>query len=276
MQDRFGLGWRKEIAVGILANLDRIDVLEVISDDYFEASKNERRALKTLSNQIPVVLHGVTLGLASAVPVPTKLLENTACLCEEIQPEYWSEHLAFVRGGGIEIGHLSAPPRTNETIDGAVANLETAKKIVGSLPLIENIATLIEPPGSVYGEAAWINEILKKSGSGLLLDLHNLYANAFNFKFEIPDFLDALPMDRIHAIHLAGGRWVEAFGEKRLLDDHLHDVPDPVYNLLTEIGARTKQPLTVILERDGKYPAIEILLDQLDRARTALAKGRTR
>ena len=274
MTDRFGLGWRKEIAAEILTNLDRIDVLEVISDDYFEASKNERRALKTLSNQVPVILHGVSLGLASAVPVPTKLLENTARLCEEIKPDSWSEHLAFVRGGGIEIGHLTAPPRTRETIEGAINNLNTAKKIVGSLPLVENIATLIEPPASTYDEASWINEIIKNSDAGLLLDLHNLYANAINFKFDALEFLDTIPLDQVKSIHLAGGRWVEAFDEKRLLDDHLHDVPDPVYDLLTEIGARTSQPLTVILERDGKFPAIEILLDQLDRARAALAKGR--
>ena len=27
-------------------------------------------------------------------------------------------------------------------------------------------------------------------------------------------------------------------GERRLLDDHLHDVPDPVYALLREVGRR--------------------------------------
>lgn len=274
MQDRFGLGWRKEIAAEILTNLDRIDILEVISDDYCSASKNERRALKTLSNQVPVTLHGVSLGLASTVPVQKKLLENTARLCEEIKPDSWSEHLAFVRGGGIEIGHLTAPPRTQETIEGAIANLNTAQKIVGSLPLVENIATLIEPPASTYDEASWVSEILKNSEAGLLLDLHNLYANAMNFKFDALEFLDSLPLHQIKSIHLAGGRWVEALDEKRLLDDHLHDVPDPVYDLLTEVGARTSQPLTVILERDGKFPAIEILLGQLDRARAALAKGR--
>ncbi len=274
MQDRFGLGWRKEIAAEILSNLDRIDVVEVISDDYFEASKNERRALKTLSNQVPVTLHGVSLGLASSVPVQKNLLEYTARLCEEIKPDSWSEHLAFVRGGGIEIGHLTAPPRTRETIEGTIANLKTAEKIVGSFPLVENIATLIEPPASTYDEASWVSEILRNSEAGMLLDLHNLYANALNFNFDALEFLDSLPMHQVKSIHLAGGRWVEAFDEKRLLDDHLHDVPDPVYDLLTEIGARTSQPLTVILERDGKFPAIEILLDQLDRARVALAKRR--
>jgi uncharacterized protein (UPF0276 family) len=77
-------------------------------------------------------------------------------------------------------------------------------------------------------------------------------------------------------VHLAGGRWIGASGARRLLDDHLHDVPEPVYDLLAEVGARAPYPVTVILERDGRYPPIEILLDQLERARRSLAVGRAR
>src|SRR5262245_58527442 len=160
IQDRVGLGWRRELAVGILSHLDRIDVVEVIADDFFDASRDERRALRTLSAQTPVVLHGVSLGLASSVPIETKLLEKTARLCEEVTPECWSEHLAFVRGGGVEIGHLTAPPRTDTTIEGAAANLEHARALVGTVPLVENIATLIDPPGSDYDEIDWLNRIL--------------------------------------------------------------------------------------------------------------------
>ncbi|HLG14095.1 MAG TPA: DUF692 domain-containing protein [Blastocatellia bacterium] len=276
-RDQIGLGWRRELAVGILANLDRIDVVEVIADDYFDATRRERRALRTLAAQIPVVLHGVTLGLASAVPVERRRLERTARLCDEVQPDYWSEHLAFVRGGGIEIGHLAAPPRNNATVEGAAANLERATRIVGSAPLVENVATLIDPPASDRDEATWINDILGASRCRLLLDLHNLYANATNFGFDASHFLARIPAERVAAIHLAGGKWIgdihNAAG-RRLLDDHLHDVPDPVYELLTEVGARVPGPLTVILERDGHYPPIDRLLEELDVARAALARGR--
>jgi hypothetical protein len=144
---------------------------------------------------------------------------------------------------------------------------------VGGAPLVENIATLIDPPGSTYDEATWVTEILAASGCALLLDLHNLYANASNFGFDAREYLARLPVERIAAIHLAGGKWIT--GQRRL-DDHLHDVPDPVYELLTEVGARVPQALTVILERDGKYPPMTHLLTQLERARAALALGRLR
>jgi hypothetical protein len=276
IQDRVGLGWRRELAVGILSHLDRIDVLEVIADDLFDAPRSERRALRALAAQTAVVLHGVSLGMASSVPVDAKLLEKTARLCGEVEPEYWSEHLAFVRGGGVEIGHLTAPPRTDATIEGAAANLERARAVVGAAPLVENIATLIDPPGSDYDEIDWINRVIDSSQGDLLLDLHNLHANATNFGYDSTEFLKRLPAGRVAAAHLAGGTWVEALGERRLLDDHLHDVPEPVYHLLTELAATVPHPLTVILERDGAYPPIEILLRQLDRAREALAEGRSR
>lgn len=276
MRDRFGLGWRPKLALGILSHLDRIDIVEVIADDYFRAPHRERRALRTLATQTPVTLHGVTLGMASSVPVETKRLDQMARLCEEVRPVSWSEHLAFVRGGGIEIGHLAAPPRTAATIDGAIENLRRASAIVGVCPQVENVATLIDPPGSHRDEATWILDIIRHSESDLLLDLHNLHANGLNFHFDPVDFIAHMPAERIGAIHLAGGAWIGHPGTRRLLDDHLHDVPDPVYELLEEVAARVPRELTVIIERDGKFPPIECLLDQLDRARQAVARGRQR
>jgi uncharacterized protein len=276
MNDRFGLGWRPELAGGIVSNLHRIDIVEVIADDYFNAQKARRRALKTLAIQVPVALHGVTLGLASSVAVETRRLEQMARLIDAIQPEFWSEHLAFVRGGGIEIGHLAAPPRTEATIDGAARNLTIANRMVGAFPLVENIATLIDPPGSSLSEVDWTSAILAAANCALLLDLHNLYANSINFGFDPYDFIARIPEEKIRVIHLAGGRWIKAktTDERRLLDDHLHDVPEAVYRLLEYVGERTFHPLTVILERDGRYPPIAVLLNQLECARDAIRRGR--
>jgi len=271
--DRFGLGWRPELAAGILAHLDRIEVIEVIAEDYFDAARADLRALRTLAAQVSIVLHGTSLGLASTVPVAPKRL---ARLIEASGAEGWSEHLAFVRGGGIEIGHLAAPPRTEASIEGACRNIERATRIIGCAPLVENIATLVAPPASRLDEAEWTRRIVCGAGAGLLLDLHNLYANAVNFGDDPHALLRRLPLEQVAAVHLAGGRWIDVpNGAHRLLDDHLHDVPTAVFELLRDLGSLAPQPLTVIIERDGRFPPITRLLDQLDLARTALAAGRT-
>ena len=271
--DRFGLGWRDELAAGIVRHLDRIDLIEVIADDHFEAPRMALRALETLRAQVPISLHGVGLGMASAAPVDRRRLDRMAALVGRLEPVSWSEHLAFVRAGGVELGHLAAPPRTDATIEGAQRNLALARRVVGASPLCENIATLIDPPVSQYGEAEWIAQVLAASDCDLLLDLHNLHANATSFGGSTAAFLAAIAPERIAAIHIAGGRRVRG---DRVLDDHVHPVPDPVFELLTEVAARSPRPLTVILERDGRYPPIEELLDELDRARRAVERGRLR
>ena len=124
-----------------------------------------------------------------------------------------------------------------------------------------------------FDEAEWLTAVACSSDCDLLLDLHNLHANAVNFGFDAHTALARLPAERIAAVHLAGGRRITA---NRLLDDHLHDVPDAVYALLGALGARVPHELTVILERDGQYPVFDVLLEQLDRARAVLAEARRR
>jgi uncharacterized protein (UPF0276 family) len=273
--DRFGFGWRPELAAGILAHLDQIDLIEVMADDYFDASRRDLRALKTLAAQVSMVLHGVSLGLASTVRVERNRLDRIARLIDSTGAVGWSEHLAFVRGGGIEIGHLAAPPRSEASIEGACRNIEYATRIVGCAPLVENIATLIAPPASQLDEPEWTQGVVRGAGVGLLLDLHNLYANAVNFGDEPHTLLRCFPLEQVAAVHLSGGRWIDGpNGACRLLDDHLHDVPPVVFDLLRELGRLASQPLTVIIERDGRFPPMARLLAQLDSARTALAAGR--
>ena len=276
--DRIGLGWRPALAAGIFDALDRIDVLEVIADDYLDAGSRERQALKIMARRMPVHIHCIGLGLAGAEEVAARRLDRVARLVNDVEPEAWSEHLAFMRADGTEIGHLAAPPRTQASVAGAARNLRKAAAIVGTMPLMENIATLIEPPCSTLGEPAWVSNIAAASGCPLLLDLHNLYANAMNFGFDPLQYLAEIPLDRVGCIHIAGGRWIEApdHSKRYLLDDHLHEVAEPVYELLAQVAARTAAPLTVVLERDGAFPPMAALLDELDRTRAALAAGRRR
>jgi uncharacterized protein len=275
VKNRFGIGWRPDLAAGILAHLDRIDVIEVMGDDYFDAGARELSALKTLAAQVSVTLHGVSMGLASTMRAETRRIDQMARLLAQIRPESWSEHLAFVRGGGVEIGHLAAPPRNAGTVEATAENVARAEAIVGVRPMMENIASLIDPPGSVMDEAAWLSHTLRETGVPLLLDLHNVYVNGLNFGFDPLAFLDRVPLQTVGAIHLSGGKWIgDAQTGRRMLDDHLHDVPDPVYDLLTRVAAKTQQPLTVILERDGNYPPMRELLGQLDLARNAVLRGR--
>ena len=279
--DLVGLGWRSEIAPGILSNLDKIDVVEVILDDYLAASKAKLRTLRTLESQVPILYHGVGLGLATSFKIDQQRIDKLSRVFDFLSPKTWSEHLAFVRAENIEIGHLAAPPRNESTILGALENLERIKKGVGSYPILENIATLIDPPHSSLTEPQWVGQIIRESNGQLLIDLHNLYSNAVNFGFDPFVYLKAFPLDQVKQVHLSGGEWIhepKGFQSNsrglRLLDDHIHDVPKIVFDLLSVLAETVPQPLTVIIERDGEYPDFQVLLDQIDCARNVLRNAR--
>ena len=272
VKDRFGLGWRPELALDMLRHAGDVEILEFIAEEWFTAPPARLATLTAWCRERPCHLHGTSLGLASAVPVAQERLLAWKNLVHATQPAFWSEHLAFVRGGGIELGHLAAPPRTTATIAGALANIQAMKNVVGSLPLLENVATLMVPPGSVIDEPTWLCGIIENSGAGMLLDLHNWHANAVNQGWDATAALDRLPLERVVAVHLAGGRrW-----RGRLLDDHLHPVPEAVFDLLEGVAARVPGPLDVLIERDGAFPAFAELLDELAHARASVAAGRAR
>jgi len=275
LKHRVGLGFRTELAPSILVNLDSIDLVEVMADDLFTANEARLRAVRTMHVQVPVTLHGVGLGLASSQPVCEKHLAKVARVLEHTGIASWSEHLAFVRACEIEIGHLAAPPRNEATIEGTLKNLARIKAVCGSLPALENVATLLEPPGSTYSEAEYHRQIFRRSGCGFLLDLHNLFANCVNFGRDPFFELTQLPLENLSGVHLSGGHWIpELSGAKeRLLDDHVHGVPPEVFALLEKLAALTARPLDVIIERDGSYPPFQVLLLEVEKARACLARG---
>ena len=276
------MGWRDPLAASLYLHLDALDVVEIIADDYFSAAASKLRSMRGLGREVPLVLHGVALGLASVTPVARKRLDRLAKVVNALEPMQWSEHLAFVRGGAYEIGHLAAPPRNFATVEGAANNIARVRAVVGADPALENVATLVDPPESPLAEPDWVAAVLTASSSPALLDLHNLYANAVNFGHDPGEYLLRFPLERVRMVHISGGHWIRLdsseFGlaTRRLLDDHVHDVPDAVFAMLTTLGQCCPQPLTVILERDGCYPEFARLLEQVGRAREALAEGRRR
>ena len=280
--DRVGLGWRSPLAASIYTHRDEVDVIEVIAEDYFRSSRKVLRSLRALARDIPTLCHGVTLGLASVVPVDVSRIQNLARVIDSVEPVMWSEHLAFVRGGGYEIGHLAAPPRNLRTVEGAIRNIERIRMIVGAAPALENIATLIAPPDSSMTEAEWNCSIATASGCPLLLDLHNLYANCVNWNLDPHAILRQFKLEQVQIVHLSGGVLIEhratigGPAHEHLLDDHCHDVPEVVFGMLSELAERCAHPLTVIIERDGRYPEFSLLIQQMRRAREALARGRQR
>lgn len=257
-----GFGFRTPYRGDLFLHRQEIDFLEITADHYMEAPVEKQQELELLATHFTLIPHGLNLSLGSAEGIDPAYVETFAQLVRKVNPPWWSEHIAFTRAGGVEIGHLSPLPFTHETIDILAENITRVRQVMGAIPLIlENITYMVEMSGAEMSEGEFLTRLLERTDCGLLLDITNLYTNAVNHGYNLSEVLDQLPLERVVQLHFAGGFWDHGV----LIDSHSHPVPTDVWDLMDEVLARA--PVKgVILERDEDLPPFAELLIELRRA----------
>ncbi|WP_199748126.1 DUF692 domain-containing protein [Actinomadura sp. WAC 06369] len=252
-----GIGWRPPIG-GFVASLPGLRFTEVIAESVRPA-RPDPGLLALRDRGAAVVPHGVRLSLGGAEPVSAERVAHLAACAEALGAPLVSEHVAFVRAGGIEAGHLLPVPRTRAALDVLTANVRRTRDGLPVPLAVEPIAALFDWPDAEYDEAAFLTELVERTGVLLLLDVANVHANARNRGTDPLDLIDRLPLERVAYCHVAGGE--QAGG--RYHDTHTAPVPPEVLDLVAELCARHRPP-GLLLERDGRYPPAAELRDELD------------
>lgn len=231
---------------------------------------------------VPVVPHGVTLGLGGAeLPDPARL-RHLAALATALKSPLVSEHVAFVRAADtpdalhpdvLEAGHLLPPPRTAASLDVLVANVRAAQAELPVPLAVENIAALFTWPEDTIDEADFLTELVERTGVGLVLDVANLFASATARGSDASADLRRFPLEAVAYVHIAGGEFKTVDGDDLYLDTHGHDMVEPVLDLLGELaGLYTSGPLPgVMLERDTDVTP-EVVRPEYDALRRAVAQ----
>lgn len=252
-----GIGWRPEIA-GYVATLPGLRFTEIIAESVRPSAPPS--ALMALRERgVTVIPHGVKLSLGGAEPVEPERVRHLAECAEALDSPWVSEHISFCRAGGLEVGHLTPLPRTRDAVTVFVDNV---RRVQADLPVpiaLEPIAALFEWPDPELTEAEFLTEILDRTGALLLLDIANVYANAVNRGEEPTALLDAIPLERIAYVHVAGGEEHDGIYH----DTHTDATPPEVLDLVAELCKRHLPP-ALILERDGHYPPAGELTAELD------------
>ncbi|MFI5619401.1 DUF692 domain-containing protein [Streptomyces sp. NPDC051567] len=261
-----GIGWRPEIADAVerLPGLDWVEVVaENVCPGHLPAS-----LLRLRERGVRVVPHGVSLGLGGADrPDPAKLAalgERAVALGAPLV----TEHIAFVRTSSpvLEAGHLLPVPRTRDALDVLCENVRIAQDALPVPLALENIAALISWPGEEMTEGQFLTELVERTGVRLLLDVANLHTNRVNRGEDPAAVLDAVPLEALAYVHVAGG--IERAGVWH--DTHAHPVPPVVLDILAGLRARVAPP-GVLLERDDDFPPEPQLADELARIRAVVA-----
>jgi uncharacterized protein len=257
-----GIGWRPEIA-GLIAALPGLRFCEVVA----EALPVRRGraiappALDGLRGRgVTVVPHGTRLSLGGAEPLDPDRVSRFVAAAEALAAPLVSEHVAFVRAGGLEAGHLLPIPRTRQALAVLTRNVRAVQAELDVPIALEPIAALFDWPDDELTEADFLTELLDRTGALLLLDVANVYANARNRGADPHEQLRRLPLERVAYAHVAGG---EADPAGLYHDTHTSATPEPVLDLVGELCA-TVRPPALLLERDGHYPPAAVLHSELD------------
>ncbi len=241
-----GIGWRREIDTTV-ERLD-VDFVEVVAESLDPAALPE--SLRVLRGRgLPVLPHAVSLSLGSAEGPDQRPVRHLAEVAGALDAPLVSDHVAFVRAGGLDAGHLMPLPRSRDALDVLVANVRAAQARLPVPLALENIAALFAWPGAELSEQRFLGELVERTGCRLILDVANLYANAHNVGTDPAAFLDEVPLERVSYVHVAGGAWKDGVYH----DTHVDPVLPEVLELLGELCRRANPP-GVLLERDGRYP----------------------
>jgi uncharacterized protein (UPF0276 family) len=260
-----GLGWRPETA-WLIEQRAELGFSEVIAENV--DPRRVPRALDALLERgLPILPHGIGLSLGGAEPIDSARLEHLCRVAERLKAPFVSEHVAFVRASGIEAGHLLPLPRTNDALEVLVENVRRAQQVLPVPLVLENVASVFEWPKPELSEADFLRKLLDGTGAHWLFDVANLHANVENHGWELGEFLNRAPLDRVAYAHVAGGRRVGSVYR----DTHAHPLAEGLLRTLDAVLAQTG-PLPILLERDddfGTRAELEAELDELARALAA-------
>ena len=269
-----GIGWRQPHYEALLAQRPDLGFIEVHSENFFADGGATLAVLEAGRAAYPVSLHGVGLALGSAVGLDAWHLDRLARLVERVQPQWVSDHACFARvagsGFGLHAADLLPIPFTDESLALLVQHVGEVQQRLGRQILVENISAYVGWSGDTLAEPEFFNELTRRSGCGLLLDVNNLFVNARNAGLAPDDaaqeamrWVDAIRRDSVGEIHLAGHCELD---DGLVIDDHGSRVRDEVWHVYAHALARLG-PIPTLIEWDTALPALDVLLAESQRAR---------
>lgn len=263
-----GIGWRTPHEAELLERRPPLPFIEVHAENHFADGGASLAVLDAARADYALSLHGVGLALGSAAGLDSRHVDRLARLVERTEPLRVSDHAAFARvpapGGGpvLHANDLLPIAFTDASLAILAANVQQVQERLRRPIGVENLAAYLGwADDGVRAEPEFFNELARRTGCWLLLDLNNLAVNALNAGTEPVAagraWVDALDGRHVGQIHLAGYH----DGGDIVVDDHGSRVHPPVWQLYRHALVRLG-PRPTLIEWDTDVPALDVLLDE--------------
>ena len=255
-----GIGLRAPHVGELLATRPAVPWLEVHPENYMSGGP-ALVLLEAVRREYPVSLHGVGLSVGTAEDIDARHMSRLRSLVDRLEPCLVSEHLSWSTAGGAYLNHLLPLPYTDETLGVVADHIDEVQNALGHHILIENPSSYLRFRHSSMAEPHFLAELARRTGCRLLCDINNIYVSAWNVGLDAGSYLDALPVQAIGEIHLAGHAANDADGRTILIDDHGSPVTAPVWKLYQRALERFGSVPTLI-EWDTDIPELSVLLGE--------------
>ncbi len=247
------------------------DFFEVHAENYMGDGGAPHAWLTAIREKFQLSLHGVCLSIGGADPLDKNHLKRLKALTDRYDPAFISEHLAWSAHGGMFFNDLIAPPFSTGSLARIASHVSEAQDALGRRILIENPSHYLSLRSEIP-EPEFLNELARRTGCGLLLDINNVVVSAHNTGFDPQDYLNEIDASAIGEIHLAGHAVDAASGLR--IDDHGSAISDEVAGHYCDFIARNGVHPTVI-EWDSDVPDYDILLHEAGKIRAWMTMAYT-
>jgi len=254
-----GTSFKHQHLPAILADDVPGGFFEVHAENYMGAGGPPHAALARIREDFPVSLHGVCMSIGGPQPLDRTHLTRFKDLVDRYEPALVSEHLAWSTHGTTFYNDLLPLPYSEATVGRVADHIDEVQETIGRRLLLENPSTYVTFVESTMSETAFIRELVKRTGCGLLLDINNVFVSATNQGYSALDYLGDFPLEHVGEIHLAGhAEQQDDEGELLLIDSHDGPVADAVWKLYEMVIARTG-PIPTLIEWDSAIPDWPVL-----------------
>lgn len=260
MNKNVGIGFRKDFAEEFLSS----DILqpafvELAPENWMGIGGYWKKIIKQLAEKYPITSHGLSLSIGSSEPLDWEFLKKVKAFIKEYNIQIYSEHLSFSKCDNAHLYDLLPIPFREDTIKHVSERIKQVQEFLEMKIAIENVS-YYTPVAAEMTELEFINNIIEEANCNLLLDVNNVYVNAFNHQYDAKEFIKGLPLDKVSYIHMAGHEQVEP---DLIIDTHGKDIIEPVFDLFDYTTQRV-QPVPVLLERDFNIPALHHLQAEIN------------
>ncbi len=267
-KQNIGIGFRKDFAEEFLNSSDLNPAfIELAPENWIGMGGYWKKLLMKAAEKYPITCHGLSLSIGSPDELDVDFVKQVKQFLNEYQVKVYSEHLSYSKCDNAHLYDLLPIPFREDAVKHIVSRIKQVQDILERPLVIENVS-YYTPVAAEMTEAEFIKAIVTESNCQLLLDVNNVYVNAFNHGYQAKEFIKQLPLNKVGYIHMAGH---EQVSDTLIIDTHGQAVIDPVYELF-DFATDLIQPVPVLLERDFNIPELSEMQMEIDRMEGIVSK----